>query len=408
MSEDADTASRISSATEDEIGNNQQPFLLFVAMDELSDNLKLLNYEEEFIKTVKIRRLNRHYFALQTNPGEQFFMFVSLASWLIKKCGKYIDTPQEYDDPNSTIAVILDIAHSLDITIDFPTNKLKQGYGRHAIYVLNCLAEKCLRQINFVFNKPVPPYEVGNEEPIVEDDSELLLERIEEEMAAEEITSDDDEDLLLRVEDLNKLDLESQRNGEVLESSTNIDEWQLELERVLPLLKITVRSDARDWRSHLQQIKQYRDVIKDTGKVAKLQMDRLILDVSDTMDKISTREKFLNSSMENTVAKYKLLQTELSKYNERYHELNGGVIERQKKLSTITDELEAVKQEMETRGSSMTDETPVIRIKKSINAIRSEIADMDVQIGVKQHDILQAKLRDKLRMRQDLHSEVYA
>lgn len=57
----------------------------------------------------------RHYFALQTNPGEQFFMFVSLASWLIKKCGKYIDTPQEYDDPNSTIAVILDIAHSLVI-----------------------------------------------------------------------------------------------------------------------------------------------------------------------------------------------------------------------------------------------------------------------------------------------------
>lgn len=64
MSEDADTASRISSATEDEIGNNQQPFLLFVAMDELSDNLKLLNYEEEFIKTVKIRRLNRYIFTV--------------------------------------------------------------------------------------------------------------------------------------------------------------------------------------------------------------------------------------------------------------------------------------------------------------------------------------------------------
>lgn len=35
--------------------------------------------------------------------------------------------------------------------------------------------------------------------------------------------------------------------------------------------------------------------------------------------------------------------------------MSGGVTERQKTLSRITDELEAVKQEMEERGSSMTD-----------------------------------------------------
>ena len=30
---------------------------------------------------------SRHYFVLQTNPGEQFFMFSSLAAWLIRKLG---------------------------------------------------------------------------------------------------------------------------------------------------------------------------------------------------------------------------------------------------------------------------------------------------------------------------------
>ena len=31
---------------------------------------------------------SRHYFVLQTNPGEQFYMFTSLCAWLIRKLGE--------------------------------------------------------------------------------------------------------------------------------------------------------------------------------------------------------------------------------------------------------------------------------------------------------------------------------
>jgi len=37
----------------------------------------------------------RHYFALATNPGEQFNYFVSLAAWLLRSCGRKLDQPQE-------------------------------------------------------------------------------------------------------------------------------------------------------------------------------------------------------------------------------------------------------------------------------------------------------------------------
>ena len=47
------------------------------------DKLKLLDYEREFSSEMRMRPLNRHYFVLQTNPGEQFFMFTSLAAWLV-------------------------------------------------------------------------------------------------------------------------------------------------------------------------------------------------------------------------------------------------------------------------------------------------------------------------------------
>ena len=49
------------------------------------------------------------------------------------------------------------------------------------------------------------PVEASDEELVIEDDAELLLERVEEEMAAEEPDSEEDEDVFLHVEDLNKV-----------------------------------------------------------------------------------------------------------------------------------------------------------------------------------------------------------
>ena len=59
-------------------------YMPFVVMEDLLDKLKLLNYEEQFVKDLKMRPLTRHYFVIQTNPGEQFFLFTSLAAWLIR------------------------------------------------------------------------------------------------------------------------------------------------------------------------------------------------------------------------------------------------------------------------------------------------------------------------------------
>ena len=39
--------------------------------------------------------MHRHYFALSTNSGEQFFAFTSVAAWLLQMCGKHVEQPQE-------------------------------------------------------------------------------------------------------------------------------------------------------------------------------------------------------------------------------------------------------------------------------------------------------------------------
>ena len=119
---------------------------------------------------MRMRPLNRHYFVLQTNPGEQFFVFSSLAAWLIRKTGKNFESPQEFDDPNSTIANILDHVRRLGVTIDFAPSKLKQGYGDQALFVLDNLSNEALRSVNFEWKTPVPPIEDGNDDGEIEEE----------------------------------------------------------------------------------------------------------------------------------------------------------------------------------------------------------------------------------------------
>ena len=73
-----------------------------------------------------MRPLSRHYFVIQTNPGEQFYLFTSLAAWLIRKTGANFEQPQEFDDPNSTISNILEVVRKIGVPIDFAPSKLKQ------------------------------------------------------------------------------------------------------------------------------------------------------------------------------------------------------------------------------------------------------------------------------------------
>ena len=53
-------------------------------------------------------------------------------------------------------------------------------------------------------------------------------------------------------------DLEMAKPSEILASTTDSEAWNIEVERVAPKLKVTVRVDGRDWRSHLEQVSKDR------------------------------------------------------------------------------------------------------------------------------------------------------
>ncbi|XP_003708423.1 intraflagellar transport 57 [Megachile rotundata] len=381
-------------------------YVIYIRMEDLLEKLKLLNYDIEFLSEFKIKAINRNYFAIQTNPGEQFYTFTSLAAWLIRKSGKNFEPPQESDDPNATIALILDHLRDINVPVEFPPNKLKQGSGEHAIYVLDNLADHALKIQKFQWKKvDIPPDEPSNEPDVEDDDAELILEKVEEEMMAE--YDDEDEDIL-HIDDITKLYgqnfNDTQKPDDILESKTNREEWQLELERVLPQLKVTVKTDSRDWRSHIEQMKQFHTNIATNLTGTKSQLDKLRTDVTSALDKVKARESYLNRQLEPVLKEYQTLQDELSKIKEQYRDVSGGVTERTRIFNKLSEELEHIKKEMDERGSSMTDGTPLINIKKTITKMKNEISEMNVRIGVLEYSLMCARIRDRTQLQEDMNN----
>uniref|UniRef100_A0A8B9HMC9 Intraflagellar transport protein 57 homolog n=1 Tax=Astyanax mexicanus TaxID=7994 RepID=A0A8B9HMC9_ASTMX len=389
---------------EDERGPGAQ-FQMFVVMEDLLDKLKLLDYEEHVLVKHNMKTLSRHYFVSSpytaSNTGEQFYMFSVIAAWLITLCGRPFETPQEHDDPNATVSNILSQLRALGGVVDFPPSKLKSGSGEHVCYVLDRLAEEALKSRNFIWKKPVYPTEELEEEIVMEDDAELTLDKVEE--IPEE--PDEEEDII----DLDELKNRTIQTGGarpemILESVTDSAEWNLEVERVLPQLKVTIRSDVKDWRIHVNQMHQHQDGIKTSLKDAKGYLDKLLEEIAKTQEKVSSREKYINSQLEHLITDYRNAQSKLSEARERYQQGSGGVTERTRTLAEISEELEKVKQEMEEKGSSMSDGAPVVKIRQSLTKLKQEIQQMDVRMGVVEHTLLQAKLKEKNNMTRDMHA----
>ncbi|XP_068605101.1 intraflagellar transport protein 57 homolog [Brachionichthys hirsutus] len=379
----------------------------FAVMECLLEKLKVLNYEEEVLAKHNMKYLSRHYFVsspyLESNPGERFYMFTIIASWLINVAGRPFTEPQEYDEPNATVSNILAELRAFGLKVDFPPSKLKSGSGDHVCFVLDQLAEVALRRKRFSFKRPIYPTEATEEESVTEDAAELTLSKVEEELIEE--PDHEDEENLMDLEALKfRTSHRSSSPGDILEPTVDAAEWYLEVERVLPQLKVTIRTDSKDWRIHMDQMHQHEDGIKSSLREAKSYLDKLLENIRKTLEKVSSREKYINNQLEHLIQEYRGAHAKRSQAKERYQEASGGVAERTRLLAEVSEELEKLKQEMEEKGSSMSDGAPVVKIKQSLTKLRQEIAQMDVRIGVVQHTLLQAKLKEKSDMTRDMHA----
>ena len=72
---------------------------------------------------------------------------------------------------------------------------------------------------------------------------------------------------------------------------------------------------------------------------------------------------------------------------EKIDALQKSLADTTNEYATISDETKEVKEELSSRGQSMSDTKALVDIKKTIKNVDGEIAEMDVRLGVLMHSL---------------------
>ena len=99
----------------------------------------------------------------------------------------------------------------------------------------------------------------------------------------------------------------------------------------------------------------YQDSIDESLKDTKSYFEKLYDEISKTLEKINSREKYINSQLEEPMQAFRNYQDRLAEIKETYKTRSTGINERTQLLSQVTNDLQRIKEEMEEAGQSMTD-----------------------------------------------------
>ncbi|KAJ1565558.1 Intraflagellar transport protein 57, partial [Cladochytrium tenue] len=278
----------------------------------------------------------------------------------------------------------------LGATFEFGPHKYKQGHGEAVVAALHVLTEKVIQQKGIKFLKPVHKVDEYPEEAEVNVDAEVTTDAIEDLIEPER----EEDEAILESPSFARAPEDDPPVG-FIEPKADPAEWALEVERVAPMLKVQITNDNKDWRIHVEQMQQHQKNIGTTLSATRNQLQKLQAEIEKTLEKISSREKYINTQFEVQIEEQRGLQDQLSELRQKYNVASTSVNELSKELARISEELDAVKNKMDEIGNGMTDSQPLIDIKKGAARLKDDIKQMDLRIGVIEQTLLQAKLKNK-------------
>eukprot|EP00055_Hartaetosiga_balthica_P014701 m.82362 g.82362 ORF g.82362 m.82362 type:complete len:425 (-) comp8666_c0_seq5:1739-3013(-) len=387
-----------------EEGVQENPFGAYLQSEAVFDKLKLLNYDKDFCKSYHMSPINPYYFAFKHDSNEQLWYFGSLLCWLLSLSKIKYAAPEQYDDPSTILSTATSQLKNAGIPNEFSQSTLRQGFGEEICHILNLAAQKALKSKHWAWAAPVHKHEEFQQEEDAGDAVEVTssAEGGNDEEIEEEADFDEDDQDFIDVDATKDVSHVTTEKAAILESHITNTEWKVEVERVLPQLKVHIRNDTKDWRNHLAQMKENTSTVEGALGDTKGYLSQLGQEIEKTLAKIGSREKYINGQLESLITEYRQNQDSYAMTKERYKEASKTVTEFSQQLAALTAELESIKAEMDERGTSITDASPLVKIRNNHKALVAEISQMDMRIGVIQHMLLAAKVQQKGEIVQDM------
>jgi len=377
-----------------------------VTMEFIQDKLKLLNYERDFCskKRPPWTPLSRSYFAVPSpnnNQNEQFFYFTQLVCWLFGLAGRKFNPPGQFDDPMSACTnILMELKNMGFATPSFPPAKLIKGHGDANCSLLDALVDLVLEKQGWRWQKAVYQPDGYAEEAEVDDAADVDMQEDQHGMGSMMQEPDDEEEEAYmdgRSEFTTRETKEAKEEEDTkpLHSQVDAAEWKMELERVGPQLRVTVLPDGKDWRAHLESTHSHQETIIKALPDSKAQLDKVEAEVATALEKIDSREKFVNTQLEHLTREYRTCRENMALIQERYNKSTENVAELTNELAHLNEELENVKQQVIDRGDNIGDTKPLKEIKDAMVKLKAELKLMEVRIGVASHTLLQTSLKNK-------------
>lgn len=363
----------------------------FGLMEDINDKLKILNYETKFCAKKSLKPLTPLYFALPGKASEQFPYFSQVACWLLTEIGASFLEWSEFDDPNKSSNDIMSEMKKLGFNAEFPVTKLRHGSGDAVCLALSFLLDKALAAANFSVQSPTYTKLEFAEEAAVDDDAEVEASSdIDEDVAEDESGAFNENDYFQPKIDR---DEDEKRDMEMLEAKVDPAEWKLELERVGPRLKFKADGASKEWRTHIEQSQKHEGAITEAFPDAKVALDKIGKELRGAIDRIATKERNINKDFEHLGADFREKQKNLDEVQEQYNELSKTVAEYTQLLADKTDSFEMIKSQYQNQNNSITDNSPLRKIKTALTELRKEVGAMELRIGVVAQTLLQAKIK---------------
>jgi len=362
--------------------------------------LTLLDYDTRFCDK-ELPPVPIFYFVYapsQQDQAKQFKYFNQLVAWLLQICkNPRADwRPEEaawkkFDAPQQICQEMVKGLKNVGVSGEIRGTKLQAGYGDECCRVLHELCQKALQKSNHQWAEP----QYDENEPLcdladVDSDAEMA---IDEDVAA--AMPDDDDEMYAEIVD--KTEGKTAHDEDTWFVANTIDprEWQLELERVTPQLRVQLQGDSNEWRVHVQQTQQYKEHMCKLLPSASQQLQALGQDLSGILQRVKDKEAYINRQFEQRGSEYTSRSRELEEVTQRYNMLNESHLQKLEDLRLATEEHEQLKAEMSDRSQTVQDTQPLVKIKDALKKLKNDIRQMDLRIGVVNHTLMQAKLRQR-------------
>jgi len=334
--------------------------------------LKVLDWENGFLRPKKLVVPPRHYFAVEAAGGtERFSTFCGAVAWMLERTGSPLQTALTGVSEREAVINLVAELKQRSLRSDYKLPDLARGFGSEVCQVLEEVAELSAKGSQWEWKAPKRQEESEADEIGDEDESAMILEAGDAVVVEEEEPQDKFNEEEFRAD-----------GREVIHSQIKPEDWEKEAARAAAPLGEKILEGRKTWAQQISQMVIIKKVIAEETDTCSAGLQGVSSSLTEDINSIQTKENAIQERYHDKVVSYEREKSRMGECKAEYTERTATVEALAASLSEISESLDEVKDQMGDHSGKMEDSSPVLRLKKGVQQMKAETAALTMRIGV--------------------------